>query len=61
MKIVNTGTKYKIFDSSIRTYDDLPAGTYAVGYNQDEGCFLVRRADIEINEKTYGVHTKKVK
>lgn len=61
MRIVNSGTKYKIFDDSIHTYAYLPIGTYAIGFNDNEGCFLVKRADIAVTEKTYGVHNQKVK
>lgn len=60
MRIIKSGTKYSIFDSSIETFDRLPIGTYAVGYNQNEGCFLIRRSDVEVTEKTYGVHNRKV-
>ena len=60
MKVIKTGSKYTIYDNSIQTYDQLPPGTYAVGYHQQEGCFLIRHADIEVNEKYYGVQNQKV-
>ena len=60
MKTIKAGSRYTIYDNSIQTYDQLPAGTYAIGYNQQEGCFLIEHADIHVTEKTYGVHNKKV-
>ena len=60
MRIIRSGTKYSVYDNGIETYDQLPVGTYAVGYNQNEGCYLIRRANIEVTEKTYGVHNQKV-
>ena len=60
MRIIRSGTKYSVYDNGIETYDRLPVGTYAVGYNQNEGCYLIRRANIEVTEKTYGVHNQKV-
>lgn len=61
MKAVQTGSKFKIFDDSLKTYDQLPVLTYMIGYNQQEGCFLIRHPDIVVREKTYGVHNSKVK
>lgn len=60
MRIIRSGTKYSIYDNSIETFDQLPVATYAVGYNQNEGCFLIQRSNIEVTEKTYGVHNQKV-
>ena len=59
MKIIRSGTKYSVYDNGIETYDQLPVGTYAVGYNQNEGCYLIKRANIQVTEKTYGVHNQK--
>lgn len=59
MKTIQDGTKFRIFDDSIRTYDNLPAFTFNIGYSNEEGCYLIQRADVTISEKAYGVHSIK--
>lgn len=61
MKIVNTGTIYHLYDdNSLKTYDLLPAQTYRVNFSKMTGFFLENYPMVEVNEKIYGVHTKKV-
>ena len=60
MRIIRSGTKYSVYDDGIETYEHLPVGTYTVGFNKSEGCFLVRRGDMTVSEKTYGTHDKKL-
>ena len=60
MKVIQTGTMMKIYDSSICTYDSLPAATYNICYSQQEGCYLMLRENIRITEKTYGSHNVKL-
>ena len=60
MQIVNTGTTYKIYDSSLRTYDQLPARAYQIVFEKMSGFSLVEYDNIVINEKIYGPHIAKV-
>lgn len=60
MKVISTGSGYQIYDDSLKTYDRLPAQAYSVGFNSNSGFFLVKYSDIEIKEKTYGIHINKV-
>ncbi len=61
MKIVNTGSIFRIFEDDLKTYNELPIGTYGVGFNMMGGFFLEKRDDISVNEKIYGVHKEKAK
>lgn len=61
MKIVNTGSIYRIFDDDLKTYNELPVGTYGINFSMMGGFFLEKRDDITINEKIYGVHKEKAK
>ena len=60
MKIISTGSEYKIYGNNISTYDKLPAQAYAIEFNPNEGFSLVPYQKISVNEKTYGVHQQKV-
>lgn len=60
MKIINVGTTYRIYEDDVCTYDKLPSRTYEVCFSKMGGFFLESRDDIDISEKIYGVHEKKV-
>lgn len=60
MKIISTGSEYKIYGNNISTYDKLPAQAYAIEFNPTGGFSLVPYQKISVNEKTYGVHQQKV-
>lgn len=59
MKTIQTGSKYKIYDDNIRTYDRIPSKTFDICFNDQEGFYLVERTDLYISEKVYGVHLSK--
>ena len=60
MRAINTGNIYRIYDNSMKTYDSLPARAYTVCFDKQTGFYLEGYSDIEIKEKTYGVHESKV-
>ena len=60
MKIVNTGNTYTIYEDDLKTYDKLPVKTYNVCFSKMVGFFLESRDNVEVTEKIYGSHNKKV-
>ena len=62
MKIIETGTTYKIYGEDLLVLENLPAQTYKVGFSKFTGFFLEKQANLEIKEeKIYGVHESKVR
>ena len=59
MQVANTGNTYKIYDNSLRTFNQLPAQAYLVNFDKMSGFYLSTFDDIVINEKIYGVHMDK--
>lgn len=59
MKIVNTGSTYRIYTDDLKTFDKLPVGTYEVAFHPMQGFWLERKDNISLAEKIYGVHEKK--
>jgi SpoVK/Ycf46/Vps4 family AAA+-type ATPase len=60
MKIIETGTTYKVYGEDLVVLDNLPAQTYKVGFSQFTGFFLEKQHDLEIKEdKIYGFHEEK--
>ena len=61
MRVVESGRKYKFYNNAITTYEQLPAKTYRVAFNDQEGFSLVETHDLEMTEtKVYGQHLEKV-
>ena len=60
MKIIKTGTTYKVYGEDLVVLDNLPAQVYKIGFGQFTGFFLEKQSDLEIKENTiYGVHEQK--
>lgn len=60
MKAINTGNTFQLYDDSVRTYDNLPTGTYTVNFSEMKGFYLSMIGNFEVSEKVYGVHLNKV-
>lgn len=60
MKIISTGSDYRVVDDSLKTYDELPVKTYTICFSKQSGFFLNEFTDIKVNEKVYGIHNQKV-
>lgn len=60
MKAIQSGNTFRIYDNSMKTYDQLPANAYLVNFSEKTGFFLTLYSDIDIKEKVYGVHEAKV-
>ena len=50
MRVVESGRKYKFYNNAITTYEQLPAKTYRVAFNDQEGFSLVETHDLEMTE-----------
>lgn len=59
MKAISIGSRYEIYDDTLKAYDSLPAQTYTVCFSQMTGFFLKVRPDLVVKEPVYGVHPEK--
>lgn len=60
MKAIQSGNTFRIYDNSMKTFDQLPPNAYLINFNKDTGFFLTLYSEIDIKEKIYGVHEVKV-
>ena len=60
MNIVNSGERYNIYGEEVKTYKELPVGTYQVQFSKMQGFYLTKHEDLTANEKSYGSQIKKV-
>lgn len=60
MRVISTGNNYRIYDNSLKVYEQLPARVYKIDFHPMQGFYLTQIDDIVINEKVYGVHIDKV-
>ncbi len=59
MKVISTGSIFKIYPDDLRSYDELPADYYVVRWDK-EGFFLEKYAEFMITDsKIYGIHLQK--
>ena len=61
MKVINTGSTYRIYGDDLKVRDKLAADVYIVRFHPMQGFSLAAYNGMEMNEeKVYGVHLSKV-
>jgi len=61
MNIVQSGGRYMVFGESVKTYRELPVGSFDIGFDKMSGFYLKDRHDLTVTEeKVYGSSTAKV-
>ncbi len=60
MSIINSGDEYDVYSSVIRTYDQVPTGTYKICFDPARGFFLKDCEAPQVNERIYSNHQEKV-
>ena len=60
MNIVSAGDRYMVYGEDVKTFKQLPADTYCVGFNKMTGFYLTSHNDLVVNEKVYGPYITKV-
>ena len=59
MKIVESSGRLHLYGDDMKAYDQIPAGTYDICFSKMTGFYLVRRPDMVVDEKVYGVASEK--
>lgn len=61
MNIVNAGSRYQVYGEDVKTFRNLPIGSYNVEFNKMTGFYLTARHDLIVTEdKIYGSSSVKV-
>ena len=61
MNIVNSGNRFQVYGEDVKTYRELPVGSYNVDFHKMMGFFLTERHDLVVTEdKIYGNSNYKV-
>lgn len=61
MNVVGSGSRYQIYGEDVKTYTQLPAGSYNVEFAKMAGFYLTSRSDLTVTEeKVYGHSEEKV-
>ena len=60
MNIIQNNEIYRIYADGIKSYQQLPAKTYNICFNPRSGFYLEEIPNIEITEKIFGEHEKKL-
>lgn len=61
MNVVNAGSRFQVYGEDVKTYKQLPAGTYGISFHPQMGFWLNRHMNLNTNEETiYGKHERRV-
>lgn len=60
MKAIQNGHTFRIYDNSMKVFNDLPAQNYLLCFDEQTGFYLSLYSEIELPEKVYGIHEEKV-
>lgn len=61
MNVVHSGNRFQVYGEDLKTYHNLPCGSYEVSFSKTAGFFLTSRPDLTVNEeKIYGNHDAKI-
>jgi len=61
MNIVNAGSSFQVYGEDVKTYRELPIGSYNVEFHKMKGFYLTSRHDLSVNEEqVYGNSEEKV-
>lgn len=61
MNIVNSGSRFQVYGEDVKTFQELPVGSYGIEFNKMVGFFLTARNDLAVTEeKIYGNSDYKV-
>ena len=61
MNIVNAGSRFQVFGEDVKTFRNLPVGTYTINFHPMQGFYLTSHEDLTVIEDViYGSSQKKV-
>lgn len=61
MNVVHSGDTYQIYGEALKTYNNLPVGTYEINFSKFTGFFLTAHTDLSVSEeRIYGSSPAKV-
>lgn len=61
MNIVNAGSRFQVFGEDVKTFRNLPVGTYTINFHPMQGFYLTSHEDLTVIEDViYGNSQKKV-
>lgn len=53
MNIVHTGNRFQVYGDDVKTYKELPIGTYTIGFHPQMGIWLSVHNNLQIGEEKF--------